>query len=424
MQKTKDVYASLEIPDIFSKKMYQILLANPEEAFKMLGAYVAPDGNVDEQIKILLKKVNDWAEKINRSYLTPTEAHTAYTQVLFPALIYPVAVLALTEAQCDRIISPALNALLKKLHLPKTSSRLLLYGPPRYGGLNLPNLYVQGYIMNIMMLIGHWQKADTTSTILDIVLGTSQQMVGINIPILEANDSKYSILLEDGWIKRVWGFLHEMHGSIVISDIWTPTKTYQNDISIMEKVVEMNITVPMMRQINLCRLHKRVYHITDLFDSQQKYLHNDILNLTIQQPTLGKFPTIVVPPRFWKTWDMVVKTIYQSTRVSGFPPGESLDKRAETWLQCHDYSHIIRYCSKNHYIKYYHESSSRKYHVYTRSNWNYTSIYGLEDYEIIEVYEKDGKIFTDGYRESNHRDQQANQSTHTPNYQMFYNYFH
>ena len=63
----------------------------------MLGAFVAPDGNVEEQVKILVKQVSEWAEKLNRSFLTPTEALVAYTQVLFPSIIYPVAVLALTE---------------------------------------------------------------------------------------------------------------------------------------------------------------------------------------------------------------------------------------------------------------------------------------------------------------------------------------
>ena len=126
------------------RQVYKILLANPEEAFRMLGAFVAPDGNVEDQVKILLTKSTEWADRLNRSYLTAHEALKAYVQVLFPSLIYPVAVLAMSEAQCDKIISPALNALLRKLNIPKTTSRLLIYGPSRYGGFDIPNLYVQG----------------------------------------------------------------------------------------------------------------------------------------------------------------------------------------------------------------------------------------------------------------------------------------
>ena len=55
MHQTKAMYPSLEIPDIFTNTIYQILQANPTKAFRMLGAFVAPDGNTDEHVKILVK---------------------------------------------------------------------------------------------------------------------------------------------------------------------------------------------------------------------------------------------------------------------------------------------------------------------------------------------------------------------------------
>ena len=101
LHKTKDMYPALEVPDIFTDDIYKILLANTEEPFRMLRAFAAPDGNTETQVKILLQKSEEWADKLDRSYLTPHEAMTAYTQVLFPALIYPVAVLALTDYCAD-----------------------------------------------------------------------------------------------------------------------------------------------------------------------------------------------------------------------------------------------------------------------------------------------------------------------------------
>ena len=145
MANTKDVLPPLEICNVFHEQFHQILLANPFEAFKMLGAFVAPDGNTEEQVKRLKAQAQAWATKVEKSYLTPHETLTAFTQVLFPALVYPVAVIALTEDECDDITRPALQALLKILHLPINTSRLILYGPARYGGFGIPNLYVQGY---------------------------------------------------------------------------------------------------------------------------------------------------------------------------------------------------------------------------------------------------------------------------------------
>lgn len=416
MKKTKDMFPSLDVPDIFTDEIYQILLANPEEAFKMLGAYVAPDGNTDEQVKILLEKTTEWSEKLNRSYLTPTEAMVAYCQVLFPALIYPVAVLALTEAQCDKIISPAINALLKKTNLPITTARLLLYGPPRYGGRNLPNLYVQCYTMKLMMIIGHMQKSDITSIILDIVLGTAQQQVGINTPILESNFEKYSTLLEDGWVKKVWKFLNEMHGSLTIRHIWTPSKIYSNDISIMEKVLELDIPIANVQQVNLCRLHKRLYQVNEMFDNQQKYLHNDIFDPSKQSSTNDKFPIVIVPPQHWKTWELVIKTIYNATRVSGYYPGVVVNKFQGIWLQHIDRSHIVRHCGNGKFIKYKMESITRNVQTYTRNDWHFTMLSALDNYEIISVYENHGKVFTDGYKTTQARERKLTHTSQMPAY--------
>ena len=75
---------------------------------------------------------------------------------------------------------PAILALLKKLHMPQNTNRDSLYGPARYGGLELPNLYVFGNILKSMMLIGHSQKEDTEIPILRVALESVQQHVGIS----------------------------------------------------------------------------------------------------------------------------------------------------------------------------------------------------------------------------------------------------
>lgn len=50
------------------------------------------------QVKILHKKSQEWAHKMKRSHLTSHEAYVAYTQVLFPPLVYVTTGIALTES--------------------------------------------------------------------------------------------------------------------------------------------------------------------------------------------------------------------------------------------------------------------------------------------------------------------------------------
>ena len=106
--------------------------------------------------------------------------------------------------------------------------------------------------------------------------------------------------MEEGWIKQVWSFLNELQGKIVFSNIWTPHSDQTNDVTLIEKIIEMNIPVTTQKKLNLCRLHKEYYFVTDLLDSQNRYLHQDVFSPTHKRPNLGKFPTVQVPAPYWR----------------------------------------------------------------------------------------------------------------------------
>ena len=113
LSKKKD-FPPLQVESLLTGIVHSIALANPDEAFRMLGAFVAPNGSTATHVKILKGLSQKWANKIERSYLTPHEALVAYVQVLFPAIVYPTAVMPLSEKDCDDIVRPAITALLSK----------------------------------------------------------------------------------------------------------------------------------------------------------------------------------------------------------------------------------------------------------------------------------------------------------------------
>ena len=158
-------------------------------------------------------------------------------------------------------------------------------------------------------------------------MGTSQQQVTISTPILKTAFDKYGFLLEDGWIKRVWIFLTEMQGKLVFSNIWTPQSGRQNDVTIIEKIMEMNIPTTTQKQLNLCRLHKEYYYVTDLFDSQNKYLHQDVFSPEYKRTNNQKFPTVQVPAQYWRVWETAIQTIYRSIRISRHMIGTMMNKK-------------------------------------------------------------------------------------------------
>ena len=154
LQKVKEDYDPLKIQQGINQAYDHILIKDPDEAFRMLGEFVAPDGHTKAQCEILYKKAKKWGLKIIFSHLNEHEAWVAYHQVLIPALAYPLGAIPVTEDQCNKIMGPALKALLPKLGLGSTTARELVHAVPRHGGPDITNIYTTTGTTRIIFL-GH-----------------------------------------------------------------------------------------------------------------------------------------------------------------------------------------------------------------------------------------------------------------------------
>ena len=163
----------------------------------------------------------------------------------------------------------------------------------------------------------------------------------------------------------------------------------------------MNILVTTQKKFNLCRLHKEYYFVTDLLDSQNRYLHQDVFSPTHKRPNLGKFRTVQVPAPCWRVQETAIKPIYQSMRVSRHMIRPPVNKKMAIWLQHVDESHILRNCGNNLFIKCPLVKSTRTICKYTRRTWNALSIEALECYRVVKLFERNGIIYTDGYGRRN-----------------------
>ena len=97
---------------------------------------------------------------------------------------------------------------------------------------------------------------------------------------------------------------------------------------LMDKVMEISLPTKTLQQFNLYRLQKRSYFLTDILDSKQKGLHPMILHQDYQRETFEKFPHIILPKKYWKEWEQIIKTLHCSSRVSGFHAGLATQKQS------------------------------------------------------------------------------------------------
>jgi hypothetical protein len=114
---------------------------NPSDSFRMLGIYLSPSGSQHKQIKVLRTHADHFKAQIIPAHLTPDEAFIAYMVYIGPKLTYPLPCCSINQQHCKHIQAPALAGLLPKLNLNCHTPHTILFAGPKYGGLNIPELY-------------------------------------------------------------------------------------------------------------------------------------------------------------------------------------------------------------------------------------------------------------------------------------------
>jgi hypothetical protein len=106
------------------------------------------------------------------------------------------------------IQAPALAALLPKLHLYRHTPHAILFAGPTYGGLSLPELYVDQSVGQLQYLIGHVKLQDKISQQIFCQLTYLQLIVGSTTPIFQLPFPVYKKWIDRNWLVSIWHQLH------------------------------------------------------------------------------------------------------------------------------------------------------------------------------------------------------------------------
>ena len=386
----------LTIQQGISQDYQKIKIVSPKEARRMLGVYVAPDGNCDLQTKLLRSKSEEWSQRIRNNRMATFETLMSYNQGLMKSLEFPLGASLLTESQCKYIQSPALSCCLQKSGVLSTISRSVIFGPKRFCGLGFSNLYTEAGIQKLELLIGHIRKMDVPGQILSVALACLQQEVGISTPVLLSSYSLYSSAATTSWCLSVWKFLHDISGSIRYDGMWTPKACFQNDTNIMEQIATMDFTEKQKYQINICRLYKRVYYLGELLTSSGTSFRRDVFDLTKPGFHNNKFPLVCVPPSFQELWKSAILSISKSRDL-----GTSLGplQNSSSYEYCLEHSQKILFRYHRHKIVSCHIRSANTdtYHLSPSS-----ICFSFVPTSVAEVKIVDDKIQVIRYRQLHH----------------------
>jgi len=314
-EKTHENLAPVPIIQGINQGIEYIRTEDPSKARRMLGVYVAPDGNSKKQFQVLRTKSEVWSKRVRSQHLNGYETLMAYNQGIMKSLEYPVGSSHLTKNQCEKIQSPALKICLQKNGIASTISRRYIFGPTRYGCLGLQELYTELGTQKVEMLIGHARKNDNTNKILRISLGCLQQEVGITRSVLQCAYDTFSGWATHSWMKQLWQFLSTIGGTIRHIETWTPKPTFSRDVNIMEEVAQWEVTQETKYKINICRLFKRCYFISDLLDPLGIRFLQGSLTLQSRLFHTDKFPNIQLPKKFEEVWQYAIRRIVQQKGI-------------------------------------------------------------------------------------------------------------
>jgi hypothetical protein len=224
--------------------------------------------------------------------------------------------MTLSATQCSQIQSPALRALLPKLHLNRNISRNIIHGPLVYGGLNLPHLYTLQGIGQLKFLLGHLQAQDKTSKLILISHGYLQLVVGITENFLNVSYAVYHHWACPSWLTSVWLFLCKLQLNITMVKAWLPPKPTGNDLNIMEYFVSQRFPPQQLIRLNRCQLYLQLLSLSDMVSANGSRLIGPVLagNKLIDRHSTLNWPEQGIPTKSdWLLWASAFQSLHSKT---------------------------------------------------------------------------------------------------------------
>ena len=247
-----------------SSELEEVPRLEPSTSFRTLGVHIAVNGSMTKTIALGRQKSVEYAGLISASTLNRCEAYFSLILYFYPKILYPAPVSMLTEKECNYVQAPAMAAVLPKMGFNRHTSKHILHGSPKYGGMQLPSLYIDQGIGQLRLFLGHLRRGDETSRLLLVAMTIMQLRVGSQILFLNLPFSKYAGWVEKTWLISLWQFLHITNIKIRVSDVPLPKKQRDKDVFLMSEFVYLGFKKNELNMINQCRIYHQVITVADI----------------------------------------------------------------------------------------------------------------------------------------------------------------
>jgi len=237
----------------FDQTLIPVSQISPFDSYKTLGAYLSPSGSSTKAIEVLRSKAENYASHVTGSSLNREEAYWSYILYFIQKVGFSLPAMTFMEEKCNFIQSPAVNAVLPKLHLNQHTARSIIFGPSEYGGLNLPNLYCSQGIGQLHLFLGHLGEQDESGRLILLSMSYVQLIIGSGESFLHKPFPKYERWLDHNWLTSLWCFISKIKLKITVKRQWKPSLPRENDVFLMDSFVTHGYKKVELQLLNQCR---------------------------------------------------------------------------------------------------------------------------------------------------------------------------
>ncbi len=288
------------------------------DAKKMLGVFLAPNGNKTEEIKYLREKTTKWADMIRSGHLGPVETWVALSTGIWKSILYPMAATNLSDSEIRSITAPIIDVALPRMLVNRNVALPIRYGPAKLGGgIGLPNPFLDQGIKKIAYIVEHLWKRTPTGLILHKNISSLCLEGGFFGNPFEQDPSPLRWMSsKSSWIANAWDFAHQH--KITISNLpctfLAPKRI--SDVSIMMGLATTTNSPALLLKLNACRLYLGVTCLSDICLANGHQLDSHFLydNSPLPSPLYRNsflWPKQPRPPyTYWKLWNQHLRMAF------------------------------------------------------------------------------------------------------------------
>ena len=254
----------------------------PDQGLRLLGIHMSLTGDFQDEFDYRRTQIQTLAGKMRATAFDERDAWLIYQTRYQPMMRYCLPITTFSDKQCNQIQSPFICVFLNKLIMNRHTPRVVVWGPHKYGGLDVMDAAVEQLASHVSLMITSIRKGNETGQSMLLAMGMYQVTLGCKKPFWDLQPDFYPTQSPAHLsMQYLWNKLREINATLYLPGMWTPTTKFVGDSTLMDDFVytarERKGDATHLRPIQLalansCRLYLRVTWLSEIVTADGKHI--------------------------------------------------------------------------------------------------------------------------------------------------------